>query len=848
MPTKKNTVRLPPFALSSLSLALWLAPVPALAAEGGDWFCSADAQGRWVCQDGAGAVAAPALAPAPAEPRTAHEAETPAPPRPAYEAEEAVAAPRQDAQTLPPAAIAAPGLVPKPAQTPAGLASCPSNFPPAEADALPAGDNKIHSTAPRVSTDKDGNVLMEGGAEIRQGERRIRADRAYLTKATEDVDASGEVSYRDPRLAAQGRALKGNLGTGAATLEDARYQLAGRNARGQAKRVGQTADRHVLMEDASFTTCPAGKDDWQFSAKEIDIDQDEGWGEARHMVLRAGDVPVFYFPYLTFPVDERRRSGFLWPDIGHSDRNGLDLSVPYYWNLAPNYDLTLNPRYMSERGLMLGTEFRHLSESTESQVAAEFLPNDQGESLADSENRYLYRVQNDSRLGGGFVAGLDVTDVSDDQYFHDLGTELSIANKEFLGRQGRVAWYGSHWNVSASASDTLALRTAVQPYEILPQVRARGQYDRIAGDLSFSFLSEATEFQHESQVDGRRVHVQPGFSYPLEWAAGFIRPSVKYLYTEYSQDLTHAPAGSPLEAGVTRELPLASLDSGLVFEREAGGGAVHTLEPRLFYLYAPAREQDGIQVFDSALLDSSYPQLFAENRFTGLDRIGDADQLTAALTSRWLAADGGELLRFSLGQIAYFADREVQLSPSINPATEDRSGLIAELAWQLSDSWRVAGAAEWDENESETQKAQAAVHYADQGYAFNLRHRLRRPDSNLPAGTGLLEQGDLSFALPLGASWSLVGRYNRDLVGDQDLETLGGIEYSSCCWALRLVGRRYLDVNLDSNGVQIPGGNDEYNQGIFVQFVFRGLATVGNNKAGSLLQRSIAGYEDRLSQ
>lgn len=876
---QEQTVRTPPFALSSLTLSLFLAAAPmARAADAGEWQCTAGPDGAWVCSGGGAAPAgtpplpaAPAAEPAvPAQPAVEPAppvqpvAETPAPvPLPSAPAEAAApVSPASEAPTPAAAPVAAQPVRPAPpaalaANPPVPAGACPSAFPPAEpgTEGDPA-DTRVLADAPRLSTDPDGNTVMEGGVDVRQGARRITARRALLQKATDEIDAQGEVRYRDPRIAVQGERLKGNLGNDSAQIEAARYQLAERNARGEASTLALTTDDHVILNGTRFTTCPEGRDDWSFSADALDINRTEGWAEAEDMVLRVGDVPVFYAPYFTFPVDDRRRSGFLFPSFGSSDRTGFDATVPYYLNLAENYDATLRPRYMSERGLMLGGEFRYLSEGSQGQVAAEFLPDDRGEilddaqgvALSDSRDRYAYSVQHLTRFGQGWSAALDLNDISDDQYFRDLGTGLELASREQLTRDGRVNWGDRNWQIGLMASDTRVLNIVDQPYEIMPRLSALGNYPNALGGLNVNVYAEATEFDHESFVTGTRVHIQPGVSYPMEWQAGYVRPSLKYWHTEYEQDLERAPVGTVLEDSVSRDVPVASLDTGLVFERERDGGGVQTLEPRLFYLYVPEEEQDGIVVFDGAVLDSSFPQLFAENRFTGLDRIGDANQFTAAVTNRWLGRDGSEQASLSLGQIFYQADREVQLSPGLPTDTRSKSGLITELSWRFLAHWQAKGNLEWDEDESLTQKAQGGVYYADSGYAFNLRHRFRRPDPYVSPVTDNVEQADMSFALPLGADWRLVGSYNRDLVGDQDLEVLGGVEYSSCCWAVRVLSRRYLDVPLDSFGNPVFSGNDEYNAGVYVQFIFRGLAGVGNNNAGALLERSIPGYRDTLSQ
>lgn len=723
---------------------------------------------------------------------------------------------------------------------------CPSSFPPAEEGIVgdPA-DERTQTFAPSQHSDEAGNSQFNHGVDLRQGTRRMTARRATLKKASDDVEADGDVTLRDTGIAVQGDSLRGNLASDTARIENAEYQLEQKNARGQASSLELLGRERLVLNDSRFTTCPVGRQDWSMDADVISINRSEGWGEAEDMVLRVADVPVFYTPYLTFPVDDRRRSGFLFPSLGHSERTGFDAALPYYFNLAPHYDATLTPRIMSERGVMLGGELRYLGESFSSEVAGEYLPDDDGETIAESTERYSYSVKHNQRLGGGFSAALDINDVSDDQYFHDLDTDLGFVDKEVLTRNASLNYASSHWSVSALASDYRVLSTPAQPYELMPQLSLSGNYPRLAGDLDLAIGAQVTQFDHETMVTATRSHLAPRLSYPLEWAAGYIRPSVSYWLTQYQQDIETQP-GTALADQTTRSAPVMSVDSGLVFEREGANGSIQTLEPRLFYLYVPERDQNGIGLYDSSALDSSFPQLFAENRFNGIDRLGDANQWTAALTNRWLHADGGEAARFSIGQIFYQADRQVQLYPGLAAETESRSGLIGEAAWHFAPNWNSRGHLEWDTDADQTSKAQFGIYFADdEGYAFNARHRFRRPQRG--AGDNL-EQGDISFAAPVASNWRVVGRYNRDLVNDQDIEVLGGLEYSSCCWALRVVGRRHLDVLLDANGAPMPrkDESDTYSNGVFVEFIFRGLAGVGNNGSGAMLERSIQGYRDTL--
>lgn len=697
---------------------------------------------------------------------------------------------------------------------------CSTQYPVATGPAPHRRQTQTEVSADQVEARDQVQTTFKGHVELRRADQRLYSDRLIYEDPSQTVHASGDVRYRDQDASVDGDRADMQLDADRNEMRDARFQLYRKHARGASEVVRMEGAGHIRLHNTTYTTCDAGQEDWLLRAKEITLDDDEGKGTARSTTIRFKGVPVLYLPYLSFPTDDRRKSGFLPPGIGNSDKSGFEISTPYYFNLAPNRDATLTPRYLSERGLQLQGEYRYLTPSSHGTVNAEVLQDD-----VYGGSRGLLGYRHQGSLGPRLRTEIDVTHVSDDTYFTDLGTSLSIASRTNLERRVDLYYQGAFWGLLGRVQDFQTVDPAIgidgRPYRRAPQLLLQGTLPTRAFGLQYDFRAELVRFDRRDSVTGDRLDLMPSISLPLRTPATYLTPRLSLRYTGYRLDGT-AP-GQP--DGPDRTQPIVSVDSGLFLERDLSLRGVklrQTLEPRAYYLYVPHRNQDDIPLFDTGELDFDFYRLFLENRFTGPDRIGDTNQLTLALTSRLLEGESGiERLRASIGQIYYFENRRVTLPVDAGVDKTDSSDFVAELEARLDDAWSVSGGVQWSPAREQTDKGVVKIRYRpDAQRVLNLSYRLRRDD---------IEQTDVSLLWPISHRWSVVARWNYSLKDDRNLETLAGLEYRSCCWALRGLARKYVtDDGLSTNGA------------VYLQLELKGLGRFGS-RIEDVLERGILG-------
>ncbi|HEY9199808.1 MAG TPA: LPS assembly protein LptD, partial [Gammaproteobacteria bacterium] len=666
--------------------------------------------------------------------------------------------------------------------------------------------------------------ILTGNAVVDRAGRRIRADRIRYDEAQGLVQADGTVRLDQSTLSITGSRAALQLDTDQGEIHDVEYALHPQHARGQAVVARQESATRKTFEQATYTTCDAGHEAWRLNARSVTLKQDEGFGTARHVWLELADVPVLYTPYISFPIDDRRKSGLLVPSFGTSQNSGAEFSLPYYWNIAPHRDATITPRIMAKRGVQMQGEFRYLNPTNRGEVGVEYLPAD---SEFDDEDRSLVSLEHSGRPLPRVSTLVRAANVSDDQYFEDLGSDLAISSITHLQRLAQARYSGEGWTLTGRAQDFQTVDpTAREPYRRLPQLLFDVEPHPLAYGLEYHLDSELVQFDHDTLRAGTRLDMQPMLSLPQNGAAWFVTPSAGVRHTQYALD---DAAGLPSEP--SRTLPVVSLDSGLFFERTAnlfGNGLLQTLEPRAFYLYVPHEDQSDLPDFDTSLRDFSFQQMFEDNRFSGGDRMGDANQLTLAATTRLLdPATGTQHASFSFGEILYFRDRDVTLANQ--PAEEQSaSNLVAELDVRLSRTWKTTAGIQWDPNESKTELSNVRLQYRpDPRYLVNFAYRYRSDE---------LEQIDTSALWHFTPRWHGVMRWNYSLPDSALLEALGGVEYESCCWILRVLGRSYIS---DTEG--------ENNDAILLQLELKGLTSFGD-PIESLLEDGILGYTRNRSQ
>ena len=677
-------------------------------------------------------------------------------------------------------------------------------------------DIEITSDGAEFSRSGEGRLL--GHVVVRQGERTLTAETANFNAETRDFEVEGSVEYRDPRLR-----VGGDSGTWSSTaggvFTGTQFELPERPARGTAGRLTLTPDGDLGLKDVLFTTCPAGNDDWLLRAGSIDIDREAEQGTGRDVKLEFLGVPILYLPWISFPAGPSRKSGFLFPTIGTSSRSGFEFGIPYYFNLAPNYDARFEPRYLSRRGLELGGKFRYLTKRSRGTLDGSFLP---GDNLADRDRSYVH-LDHLTDLSDRLRLTAAGENVSDDQYFEDFRSGVEGTSVTQVERQAGLNWLGRGWRVDARAQDFQVIDQRIdpldRPYARLPQVVGSGSWPVDALGLRAEIEGEAVYFDRNAGVTGARLDLAPRLLLPLGGAGWFLEPSATWRYTGYSLEDTEPGA----DDSPSRNAPILAVDAGLVFDRLAtrDGRLSQTLEPRVLYTYIPFRDQTDLPVFDSGLPDLNLVQLFRSNRYVGGDRLGDANQLAYGVTTRLLQTSSGrQFLAATVGQRVYFQTPRVTLDDEV-PERRASSDVVGELELNAYRNWSVRLATQYDTDAWSTVLSRFGVQYrAARDRIVNVGYRYRE---------GRIEQWEASAAWRFSPRWSAFGSRVYSLKDDQGIDSFLGVEYASCCWRLRVVGRRYLS---DRTG--------EQDTSVTVQLELNGLSSVGNTDA--FLERRIRGY------
>jgi LPS-assembly protein len=710
----------------------------------------------------------------------------------------------------------------------------------------------IHAEAGQASYQLDGDLQLDGAVRFSQGNRTVTAERGAFDQAGRQGILEGRVRLVEPGIAMQGERADVDLDTRAATLQSVEFLLLDSALRGQAQSIRQNPDGDVLITVASVTRCEPGNRNWRLSASWVELDEGEVFATARNAVLRIRDVPVFYAPWIRFPVTDERVSGWLFPDTSFSGRDGVDVAVPYYWNLAPNYDATISPRYVSDRGAGFELGLRHLSASQRSSFQGAYLHRDRlydgtlsrgdFESLKqagvvdgefDPASRWLLGI-NQVGSFGNFSTLIDYTAVSDRDYFRNLDNDLGASSLITVERRAELRYRVGGLGMRLWAQRFQRLDEGrIDPYQRLPSLDLT-YGGNLPGPLHWSLQSQLVNFDRDNAgltgvdaIVGQRLHMEPRVHLPLARQWGFLRLTGGYRYTRY--DLDDEPAA--LGARPDRGIGFGTAHGGLFFDRNlsvAGRQLIQTLEPQLFYLYQQYEDQQALPRFDATRLTFSYNQLFRDNRFSGVDRIGDANQLSVGLTSRLVdSATGREYLRASLGEIVYFEDRRVTLDGPVE--RQSTSALAGELSGQVAEHWGVSTTIIWNHQDNEVEEGAAGVQYRrDNRHIANVGYRWRAEDN--------INQTDVSMYWPISRHYAVLGRWNYDVRSGRTVEAFGGIEYNDCCWQIRFIGRRFVDS---------PSAGDidtiEADDGVFLQIVFKGLAGFGT-KVESVLARGIRGY------
>ncbi len=719
---------------------------------------------------------------------------------------------------------------------------------------------------------RDGEIAtLEGDVAVSQGARRIHADKMTYDMTREEAELEGAVTIRQPGVLLRGSKAVANGVDHSANFEDAEFVLHPQHLRGSAKAISQSPEKVIELQQGAFTSCEPGSTTWVLEGENITIDTENQQGTGKNIKLKVMDVPILYLPYITFPVGDQRKSGLLFPSVALSESNGLDIAVPYYFNLAPHYDATVTPRIISKRGFMLELEGRHLSENFATLSDLAFLANDRGgrdpeldEQIAkgliseeeatpySGENRWLAHF---SQLGGAnkrWYTEIDYSRASDNDYFRDLGaSSFSLQNTSHLNQEAQTGYRTDNWQFSALVSDyQILLYDVDDPYRRLPQINFDGRYQ--LGMYSLNLLHDYTHFDHADEswrdgstiIKGQRLSTDYRLNINRRAPWGFFKPELGVQTLSYKLDensVSETAENSPNIATA-----LASIDTGLTFEH-SGGRYMQTLEPRAFYIYRSYDDHsdlygvtdDGQDInFDTSERTFSYSQLYRDSRFSGGDRLEDANRLTLGISSNWFHNDtGAEHFSVSVGQIFYFDDQRVSLDQGV--VAQDRSEFAGELRFRLGPWGRFFASSIFDGEQNLFSRGTAGVQLATPSNQslLNIAYSYVRETSS-SAG---IDQIDTSFVAPISKQWSSMARYNYDYISKRELEVFFGLEYNDCCYRVRLLARRWLDSNIAA----LAESEDAlYDQGLFFEIHLKGLGSSGA-KVASILEDSIYGYRER---
>ena len=690
--------------------------------------------------------------------------------------------------------------------------------------------------AEQITGRPDRELNLERDAELIKGTTRMTADTACYKAVEDQMSASGDVNLWRFGDRYKGDALQLNLDSGKGWLLRPEYRMELNNAQGKASRIDFINEDVALVTDGTYSTCQGTNPDWYLKADTLRLDSGRDVCTAGKTIVYFKNVPIIGTPAMSFSLSGARRSGWLPPSIGFGSKGSGEVMVPYYVNIAPNRDLTLYPRMILRRGLQLGGTARYIGETGagaySGETHAEVLVHDR----SSGTDRWLVHSRHAQAVAPGWSYGWFVHAASDNEYPSDFSKSVSNSAERQLLRELRTDYHARYWSLAARVQNYQVLQdpaaardpglAVARPYDRLPQINFHtGRYD-VGGGFDWALDAEATRFSHPSFVQGSRAVAVPQLSYPLVRPGYFITPKIMLHASKYDIDGTRATPANPgaRASAQTRVLPTFSLDSGMVFERASalfGHGVTQTLEPRLFYVRTPYRDQSTLPNFDSAEAGFNFSQIFTENRFIGADRIADANQVTAALVSRFLEPNGAERLRLALGQRFYFNEQRVQLNPAVK-LNQSRSDVLLAASGRIAEDWSFDSALQYNASNRSAYSSNYGVQWQPGAKkVVNAEYRYVR-DS--------FKNVDLSSQWPLSLRWFGVGRVSYSLRDRKVLESLVGLEYRADCWVFRMGAQRFVTA---AQTTSTP---------VFFQLELNGLSRLGLGNPLESFYKNIPGY------
>ncbi len=685
-------------------------------------------------------------------------------------------------------------------------------------------ENNLSIEAGSIQAELGGRVDIQEKIKITSGLSTITAEEASYDETAGVLQIPKSVVFENPDLIIFGESAKLLTKEKTTIIDGADYQILSIPARGTARQIRVENGANIELDEVTYSTCTSVDNSWELSAKKIVINNQSGEGKARNLVLRLKDIPIIYLPYLSFPINDQRKTGLLVPNLGRSSKRGLEISLPYYWNLAPNIDLTTTPTLMAKRGVQLSAELRFLTAIQGGITQIDYLPNDD---IYKKDRTYISHRQT-INLPSNWRMKLNGEYASDNSYFEDLTGTMSSTSRTHLLREIQLEHYSENWIMEIGMDHYQMIDDSIideeKPYRRLPYFNFSGMWGNKALGLNYALDSEVVFFDKPETISGSRFHVMPEVSAPLNFNGIKITPSMAMDFTKYNLHTANDNSHSMSSVSPERAVPIYSLDLTGVFQKTwKNGRYLQTLEPRILRVYIPYRNQDDFPIFDTIVPDMNGIQLFRKNRYVGQDRLGDTSQISYGITTKVVDANNGNsLFGLTLGQIRYFKDRKVAL-PSESKLTQDSSGYMAMMNMKINKNWSVKLGHMWNTHSNTSMKTTARFQYkSKQSEIFNVAYRYRR---------NMLKQLDASFSWPVRDHWNVVGRYNYSILDRKVLERFVGLEYESCCWGIRVISRKHLAYR-----------NGDTDTSFSIEFVFKGLSDIGD-PVENLLDRGILGYD-----
>lgn len=711
----------------------------------------------------------------------------------------------------------------------------------------------VYIEADRAVINQPVHARYEGDVEITQGNRYLKTQIAEVVQNGEKgaiqrfAYAKEGFDYKDNLINLSGVSAQVDLNSKDTDVEQADYQFVGRQGRGNAQHA-ELRQNYRVLKNATFTSCLPNDNSWSIEANEMRQHIKEEYAEMWHARFKVLGVPIFYTPYLQLPIGDRRRSGLLIPSVGVSSRDGYFYSQPIYWNIAPNFDMTITPKYMSKRGWQLNGETRYLTPIGEGLVAGEYLGRDRYDDYQDKDHsRYLLHWRHSSSFLDNWRLNVDYTRVSDKRYFSDFDSDYGNSTDGYADQNFRVAYYQPNYNFSLSAKQFQVFdEVNVGPYRVFPQLDFNYYRNDIANGLfDFSLFSQISRFENDSALMPKawRYHIEPSINVPLANRYGSLNVETKLYATHYDQTKGSGSNAEEVKRSVNRVLPQVKVDfqTLLASKETLLKGYTQTLEPQVQYLYRPYRNQSDIGSklnsqylgfgYDSALLQQDYFSLFRDRRYSGLDRIASTNQFTLGGTTRFYDKENSERFNLSLGQIYYLADSRIDDTPQ-NSSDRSRSSWALESNWRMNKKWNWRASYQYDPSLRQTSLMNTVLEFNPSGdnlVQLSYRYASKQYiDQNLTGANAYnqdIRQLGLVSAWEIGDNWAMVGHYYQDLALKKPVEQYLGIKYNTCCWSVGLGARRYVTSKEGQRSNEIIYDN---NFGVNVEL--RGLSS--NQRSG----------------